>query len=83
MVERALLEPVLSSTLEKGTRARPDSDHHVIYSVARDVTATKHADAERDRLVAELTTALAEVKTLREILPICSYCRKIRDDDNY
>ncbi|MGK2935071.1 MAG: PAS domain S-box protein [Gemmatimonadaceae bacterium] len=22
-------------------------------------------------------------RTLREILPICSYCRKIRDDENY
>jgi PAS domain S-box-containing protein len=63
--------------------AAADADHHVIYSVARDVTDSKHADAERDRLVAELTTALAEVKTLREILPICSYCRKIRDDDDY
>ena len=30
-----------------------------------------------------LQTALAEVKTLREILPICSYCRKIRDDKNF
>lgn len=63
--------------------AAPDSDHHVIYSVARDVTESKNADAERERLVAELTTALAEVKTLREILPICSYCRKIRDDNDY
>jgi PAS domain S-box-containing protein len=25
----------------------------------------------------------AEVRTLREILPICSYCKKIRDDENY
>ncbi len=27
--------------------------------------------------------ALAEVKTLREFLPICSYCKKVRDDENY
>jgi hypothetical protein len=33
--------------------------------------------------VHELQTALAEVKTLQEILPICSYCRKVRDDENY
>ena len=31
----------------------------------------------------ELQAALAEVKSLRKILPICSYCRKIRDDENY
>lgn len=30
----------------------------------------------------ELQSALAEVNILREILPICSYCRKIRDDQN-
>ena len=54
-----------------------------IYGVARDVTDEKAALAERERLVAELQQALAEVKTLQEILPICSYCRKIRDDGNY
>src|ERR1035437_10335915 len=31
----------------------------------------------------ELTKALAEVKELRGILPICSYCKKIRDDKDY
>ena len=54
-----------------------------IYGVARDVTALKAADAERERLVRELQTALAEVNTLQQILPICSYCRKVRDDENY
>ena len=63
--------------------AAPDAAERVIYSVARDVTARKQAESERDRLVTELQAALAEVKTLREILPICSYCRRIRDDENY
>ena len=31
----------------------------------------------------ELTASLAEVKQLNQLLPICSYCRKIRDDTNY
>jgi PAS domain S-box-containing protein len=62
--------------------ATRDHAQQVIYSVARDVTATKQAEAERDRLVAELQAALAENRVLREILPTCSYCRKIRDDDN-
>ncbi len=31
----------------------------------------------------ELTASLAEVKQLNALLPICSYCRKIRDDKNY
>lgn len=33
--------------------------------------------------VAELTTALASVKTLKGMLPICGYCKSIRDDSNY
>jgi CheY-like chemotaxis protein len=36
--------------------------------------------AERVR---ELEEALATVKTLRGLLPLCSYCKKIRDDKNY
>jgi hypothetical protein len=51
--------------------------------VARDITESKQAEEERERLVTELQAALAEVKSLRSILPICSYCRKIRDDENY
>lgn len=62
--------------------ATSDASVSTIYSVARDVTAKKQADAEREQLVAELTAALAEIRTLREILPMCSYCRKIRDDDD-
>jgi PAS domain S-box-containing protein len=63
--------------------AAPDADGRVIYSVARDITERKAADDERERLVRELQAALAEVRTLREILPICSYCKRIRDDENY
>jgi PAS domain S-box-containing protein len=63
--------------------AAPDAAEQVIYSVARDVTARKEADAERERLVRELQDALGEVRSLQEILPICSYCKRIRDDENY
>jgi len=31
----------------------------------------------------DLQAALSEVKTLRGFLPICSYCKKIRDDKGY
>ena len=33
--------------------------------------------------VNELEDALANVKQLQGMLPICSYCKKIRDDQNY
>lgn len=33
--------------------------------------------------VNELEAALTNLKQLRGLLPICSYCKKIRNDDNY
>jgi sigma-B regulation protein RsbU (phosphoserine phosphatase) len=33
--------------------------------------------------VRELETALDQVKQLIGLLPICSYCKKVRDDGNY
>jgi len=63
--------------------ATPDTTARTIYSVARDVTEQREAEEERERLLAELRAALSEVESLQEILPICSYCRKIRDDQDY
>lgn len=63
--------------------AAPDAEQASIYSAARDITERKRAEAERERLVLELQAALAEVKVLQRILPICMYCRRIRDDENY
>jgi DNA-binding response OmpR family regulator len=33
--------------------------------------------------VNELERALSEIHQLRRLLPICSYCRRVRDDQNY
>lgn len=38
---------------------------------------------ERKQTISELEQTLNEVKILRGILPICSYCKKIRDDKGY
>ncbi len=48
-----------------------------------DITEHKNAEKEKDRLITELQQALKEIKTLRGILPICSFCKKIRDDKGY
>jgi len=47
---------------------------------AADVTALKRAAAERERLIGELQDALARVKLLSGLLPICAGCKKIRDE---
>ena len=41
------------------------------------------AKQEREQLISKLQTALAEIKTLQGIVPICSNCKKIRNDDGY
>jgi PAS domain S-box-containing protein len=51
--------------------------------VARDITERKHAETERLRLIEELREALARVKTLSGLLPICASCKKIRNDRGY
>ena len=51
---------------------------------AIEVALYKHkAEEERERLIRELEDALAEIKTLRGIIPMCSSCKKIRDDEGY
>jgi PAS domain S-box-containing protein len=63
--------------------AAADLDRQIIYSLARDITRRKQREEERERLVRELQTALAEVQQLQTILPICMYCKSIRNDENY
>ncbi len=41
------------------------------------------AQIELRQVSAELAAALEELKTLRDLLPICSYCKDIRNDAGY
>jgi len=52
-------------------------------TIARDITERKRSEQEREKLLFELQEALARVKTLSGLLPICSYCKKIRNDEGY
>lgn len=48
-----------------------------------DITDLRRSEEERERLIDELTTALSNVKQLSGLLPICSSCKKIRNDKGY
>ncbi len=54
-----------------------------VHGVSRDITERRKAALEREDLVEKLKQALADVKTLRGMLPICANCKKIRDDTGY
>ena len=55
--------------------------HYV--AVKEDITARKQNEVERDLLIKDLEDALASVKSLSGLLPICASCKKIRDDKGY
>lgn len=56
------------------------SGRKLIFCVCRDISERKREAREKEMLVNQLQKALAEVKTLKGILSMCSYCNKIRDD---
>lgn len=48
-----------------------------------DITTRKEIEADRENLIKKLQDALNKIKTLKGILPICTSCKKIRDDKGY
>jgi PAS domain S-box-containing protein len=48
-----------------------------------DITERKQAEEERKQMIVQLQDALEKVKTLSGLLPICYFCKKIRDDHGY
>jgi phage/plasmid primase-like uncharacterized protein len=51
--------------------------------IVRDITERKLAEEEREKLIHEIQGALAQIKKLSGLLPICASCKKIRDDKGY
>ncbi len=55
----------------------------IMRGIVIDITEQKKADRKREELIEDLQSALAHVKTLKGLIPICASCKKIRDDDGY
>ena len=49
-------------------------------TLARDISERRRIQAERETLIEDLKRALAEVKILSGLLPVCAWCKRIRDD---
>lgn len=54
-----------------------------LLGIIRDVSERRKAEQERDRLIMELQQALGKLKKLSGLLPICSNCKRIRNDAGY
>jgi PAS domain S-box-containing protein len=55
----------------------------LLHSIVHDVTERKRLEEEREKLIGSLQKALSEIKQLSGLLPICSSCKKIRNDEGY
>jgi PAS domain S-box-containing protein len=60
-----------------------DGSFFGIIESLRDITERRKLEDERERLIGELRDALAHIKTLKGLIPICAWCKKIRDDRGY
>jgi PAS domain S-box-containing protein len=54
-----------------------------VLAIIRDISDRREAEAEREKLILKLQEAAANIKALSGLLPICAYCKKIRDDQGY
>jgi len=77
---------VMAMQTYTNNRLYDETDKDVIVSVSDQVALAierKTSEKKREALIKKLNTALEEVKILQGILPICSFCKKIRDDKGY
>ena len=62
---------------------REGSETPLILLAVEDITARRIAEEERDKSDLDRKEALSKVKKLTGLLPICSSCKKIRNDKGY
>jgi PAS domain S-box-containing protein len=55
----------------------------ITIGIDRDITERRRIEEEREQLIKKLQTALADVKTLSGLVPICANCKQIRDDKGF
>ena len=54
-----------------------------LYKVKMSDNRRRAAELERENVIDGLQQALAEIKTLQGMIPICSHCKKVRDDTGF
>jgi len=55
----------------------------LLFSIVHDISERRKAEEAREMLILDLREALSKTKILSGMLPICTSCKKIRDDKGY
>ena len=71
------------SDLRKRLREQNAAVQKANQEIQLEIEERRQAQIEKDKLIVELRQALASVKTLSGLLPICASCKNIRDDKGY
>jgi DNA-binding NtrC family response regulator len=77
-VDMAAMKAGASDYLDKSEIGAPLIERSIRYAIER-----KRTLEEQIRLISQLQEALAKVKQLSGLLPMCASCKKIRDDNGY
>lgn len=72
-----------SERLEEMVEARTSALKQAYLALERENLERRKAEAEKEQTIGLLQEALAQVKRLGGLLPICASCKKIRDDEGY
>jgi len=60
-----------------------DGTFQGIVESMRDITEHRRVEQERESLITELQKSLSEIKVLKGLIPICAWCKKVRNDKGY
>jgi len=70
---------ILEETVEKRTEELRKANKGLLIEIEN----RRKVEREKKNLIRELQEALAEVKVLSGLLPICSFCKNIRNSEGY
>jgi hypothetical protein len=70
-------------TLQEKVEQRTEALQRANRDLLVEIENRKKVEKEKEALIIELQKALEEVKVLSGMLPICSFCKNIRNDEGY
>jgi len=74
---------LIKADIHDGIPGSTRTEDQELLLTVMDITERKASEEDNNRLIRQLTEALGQVKQLGGLLPICSHCKKIRDDKGY